>query len=447
VDFVSGETNATALEKIQDAINSDKAEISSAALTATSNFTGSGSFDIDLNGTTTSISYNYSSQTYDSVIDDLVSQINDNTSGITAEKVTNGSNVNLKLTVNDSSKYITIDQTTDTGTLLGASNLDINVSKEKGASGIVTASLFTPTSGDSQLSLTSDQTGLDNRIKSLLDTGSGTALNTFGLNIGTSRPTFDQSTTPDTVGFVYSDITTANNQLNSKFTFNGIDMQRNSNTISDVVTGTTFTLNSEMQVSDKDVSISVESDVPGIKSKLEDYISKFNDTYTYIKEQTTSSSGYLKNDSNASSLLSTFRTFGYTDISGIPSGDLQRLSQIGISFSTSTGLSISDSSLLESEIKGNTSQVESLFNSTNGIANDLYNTIDPFLGIDGYLANTQSSISSNITYFSDKIDSTSTRIDKSAEVLRSSYQKLQIQLASLIQNSSYLNSIGGGGYF
>lgn len=445
VNFSSGETQATALEKIQNAINIDKAEVSTSAVSASSTFTGSGAFVIDVEGTETTINYDYSNKTYEEVIDDLVLQIGDNVDGVSAEKVVNGTDVQLKLTVADSGKYITIDQSLDTGVLLGSSNLNLNVSKEKGASGSVTASLFSPKSGSSQLSITSKNTGLNYRIKQLTDI-SGTALDTFGLNLGSSRPSFDQAAS--IAGFIYSDITDANNQLNNRFTFNGIEMQRDSNSVSDVVSGVTFTLNSVMQSTDKDTTINVNVDKDYIKEKVNGFITQFNSLYIYLKDNTSvSSTATLKRDSNATSLLNSMKLFGYTDIAGIPSGDLQRLSQIGITFNTSTGLSLSDSSTFDNELESNTDEVEALFNSSSGVANSLFSTIDPFLGIDGYLATSQSSLDLNIKYLSDKIDATSDRIDKSADVLRSSYESMQLQLASLYQSQSYFSSFSSGSYY
>ena len=125
--------------------------------------------------------------------------------------------------------------------------MGIGVSKLKSSAGIVTASVFSPTTTTSQLSLTTASTGLDYRIENLADTNSSSALATFGLNVGTTRTQFSQSTEPNTAGYIYKDITTDGNLLNAKITFNSLDIQRNSNSISDLATGVTFNLKAEMQ--------------------------------------------------------------------------------------------------------------------------------------------------------------------------------------------------------
>ncbi len=431
VTFSGSETNQTVMEKIRDAINSDKATVDSSTKSASASYTGGAStFTIDLNGTETSISVN-GGGTYEDLIDEIAAKINSDVSGVSAEKVLDSPNpgdVSLKLTVNDSKNYISI---TNTSGFDVVNDLGIGVVKEKGASGLVTASSFSPASGYTQLSLTSKQTGADYRIKELSDSGSSSALSSVGLNIGTSRPAFDQSTSPDTAGFLYSDISSSS-PLNAQLNFNGLNISRNSNIIDDLVTGVTFNLKSAMQPTDSDVSISVSNDVKTIESKVQDFITKFNDIYSYLKTNSAGSTSSLSYDSNASSLLNVLRSVAYTRISGIPTGNMSSLSQIGITFDTSTGLSISDTTTFEQKVNENADQVAALFNSNNGLANTLYNQISPYLGVNGYLTIKQNSYKSNITSLSDKITAAQDRINKSADSLRTQYEKLQSQLADMI---------------
>ena len=456
VTFSGTETNQTMIQKISDAINSDKAVVNSSAKTGTTSYTGGTStFTIDLNGTTTDITVN-GGGTYSDLIDEIVSQISANVSGVTAEKVVDSpatGDVGLKLTVDDSSKYISI--TNKSGFDL-VSDLNIGVTKEKGASGAVTASAISPTSTTSQLTMTSKSTGLDYRITSLADSGTSTALSAVGLNLGASRPTFDQTTSPDTSGFLYADITTNNNQLNSVFSFNGLNIQRDSNTISDLVSGVTFNLKSVMQASDTTVNVAVGSDTSTIKSKIQDFITQFNDVYTYLKSNSTSASNtnaLFSNDSNASSLMETFSSVTYSAIAGLPTNELNRLSQIGLSFDTTNGLSIADSSLLDQKLTDSLQQVENLFNSTNGVANVLYNKISPYLGTNGYLAKAKSSYDDNVSQLADRISSTQKRIAQSASALRDRYQKLQAQLITIMTaqqmfgTSVNASSIASGTFF
>jgi len=442
VALTGTETNQTVMEKIRDAINADKAVVSSSSMSTSSSYSGGTStFKINLNGTEKSITVN-GGGTYEELIDELVSKINTDISGVTAEKVVDSPNpgdVKLKLTVGDASKYISI--THESGFDL-VSDLNIGVTKEKGASGIVTASVLSPVSGFSQFTLTTKETGVDFRIKELSDNSTYSALSSIGLNLGSDRPTFNQSTDPDTTGYVYSDIT-VNSQLNAIIEFNGLNIQRNSNVVSDLVSGVTFSLKSLMEPTDPNVNVTVTADTSSIKTKIEDFITQFNDIYTYIKAQQESSNttgrGVLSSDGNASTLLSTLSELVYSKVPGISDQNINTLYQIGLTFNSNTGLSISDSSKLEQKIRDNGDEIAALFNSTDGISNALYNKINPYLGIEGYLSKSKSNFESNIKALNDRKIAGEKRINKSSIILRQRYEQLQAQLASILTIQNFFS--------
>lgn len=439
-DFTNGAiSNQAVMTKIQNAINSDKAIITSNSVVGSSTISA-GSFVLNLNGTETTISY--SADTYSNVLDSVVSQINSLT-GVTAEKVADGeSNYKLKITITDTSKYISIGNDV-TGTLISDLGISSNGAKEIGASGFLSASTFSPSTGLSQLSITAKNSGYDYRIQSLYDSSGSSALNSVGLNLGSTRTAFVQNTSgTDTAGYVYS-----TSQLNAKFEFNGVAIERNSNTISDLISGATISLKSVMQSSDSDVSLTVSKDTSATKSKIEDFVTKFNDLYSYLKTNLTNNKttrGALVGDTTATSLKNLLNNIAYTTVSGIQTDKINTLSKIGITFNVDTGLVISNSSLLESVLSEKTDEVSALFNSTNGIATTLYDSIAGYLGSTGYIQVSRNSFSSSITQLNDRITNSQTQIDKQAEALRNKYLKMQLQLVSVLnlQNSfsSYLST-------
>lgn len=439
VTFTGSETNKTVMEKIRDAITSDKASVTSNSKAAVSEYSGGAStFKINLNGTEKTISVN-GGGTYSQLMDEMVANINSTVTGVTAEKIVdpeNASNFKLQLTVSNNDHYITISH--DTGNNI-VSDLGIAVTKEKSAAGLVSASAFAPESGKYQFSMTSKNSGLDNRIMSIADSSGSSALASIGFNLGSARPQFNQSTSPDTPGFMYSDITSENNQLNARMVFNGLNLQRNSNKVDDIASGVVFTLKSVMKADDPSVNIAVNNSTADVKKQIETFITKFNDVYSYINNNyktTDGKRGVLSSDANAQTLMSYLGTSAFSSIQGLPAGSLTQLNQIGISFTSGSGLSISNSTLLESKISSDATQVEQLFNSPNGLANTMYNKINPYLGVEGYLNKTRVSVDNNVKFLNDKITSTQTRIDKGAEILRRRYETLQAQLASLLTTQS-----------
>lgn len=432
-DFTNGNISYSALaDKIKSAVKDDKAEISSNAVNGY--FASSGSFKLNLGGTETEITY--SEGNYEDVIDSIVTQIN-NISGVTAEKILENGNVQLKITSVNSSKYIQLKD--DTGTLL--TQLGVSSNKEIAASGAITASSFSPIVGSTQLSLASKNTGFNYRILEISDDATGGLLNEFGINLGSTRQAFVQNENgEDTAGFVHNEA-----ELSAKFLFNGIEIQRDSNTISDLVSGVTITLKSVFASGDSDVSISVGTDVSAIKSKIEEFINSFNTLYSYLRKNSSSVSGergVLFGDTTTSSLTNILSTSAYQSLTGFSSDVINSLSKLGITFDVNNGLSISDSSQLENIILSRIDEVENFFNDTNGFAETLYSKIDPYTGATGYIQNAINRISSNLTQINDSISKIESQINKKAESLRSQYQKLQTQLAELLSSQNLFS-----GYF
>ncbi len=448
LDLTASETNDSVMKAISNAINNDFAVVESTAHTATDTYTGSGTFKININGTETSIDYDYSTgYTWDDVVSDLVSKISSNVDGVTAEKVTDGTNVSLKLTVNDKSQYITMAAADDTGTLLDSTNLNIDVTKEKSAAALASASVFNPTTGNSKLSITAAESGYDNRL--IMSDTSGSALDFVGLT-STILSGHTVTTTDTDAGFIYDATSSTSNQLNSILDFNGIQVQRNSNTITDLVPDLTIDLKAKMESTDTTVTATVGKDIDAIKSKVNDFISKFNDSYLYVKNRYYSGDsgrGIFAGDTTAFSLMKKLQDTVINQVSGLTDGNYSYLSEIGITFDPSTGLSMSDSSKFETALQNHPDQVADLFTSTNGVATTLYDSLSSYVGSDGSIADVINSLDNNVSYLNDRVDSIQSSIDKSAENLRKQYENLQQQLAQLLMSQQTYTQMGGGGFF
>lgn len=431
-DFTNGViSNLKLSQKISKAVQDDKAVISSNSVNGST--TSSGSFKVNVNGTETTI--NYSQGTYEEVIDNIISQINA-ISGLTATKIVDGNNISFSVTGSTASKYIAL--TGDTGSLLN--ELGISSQKEIAASGLINVSVISPTPGSTQISISAKKTGSSYALQEVSDLDGSNLLDSFALNVGTSRPAFQQNLNgTDTAGFVHQ-LT----DLRAKILFNGLTIERDSNAVSDLINGVTFNLLATMSDTDEDVTINVDNDTTAVKTKIEEFISAFNDLYSYLKNNNTvndGNRGLFVGDSSASSLLNILSSTSYTSIPGITIGEIQNLSQIGITFNINSGLSISDSAQLTDALTTKADQIENLFTSSSGIAVKLYDRLTPYVGAAGYLTSSKTRLESNIKYINDSITSAQNSINKSAESLRKTYQQLQLQLASLYNMS---NLFSGG---
>lgn len=435
-DFTDGKiSNKKVQEKIQSELTTNKAIVTSNVVTGST--TSAGSFNIDLGGTITAI--NYSSGTYSDVIDSIITQVN-NINGVNAEKVVDGSNVSIKFTVTNSSKYLSISG--DTSGLV--SELNLSTSKLIGSSGLVNASVFSPSVGLSQLSVATKQSGDGYKLLSIADSNGGSALSAVGLNLGATRTSFAQNTSgTDVAGYLYN-----TNQLNAKIEFNGLTVERNSNTISDLITGATINLKSLMQTTDTTVNLSINSNADGIIEKVQDFLKKFNEIYLFLKEKSKSTKdgrGILVSDSTSDTLLSLLTNTSTRSVPGLNTNDINSLTKLGITFAIEEGIKVSDAARLEKSIKEKPELVEAVFNSTNGVAKVLYDRIDPYVNAHGYLHKARNNFDQTITYLDDKIKSTQEKIDKDTSDLRLRYLKISAQTNSLLSNKSIF-FMGNGFY-
>lgn len=360
----------------------------------------------------------------------------------TAAKLANGTyTFQIKSGSTTKDVSVTIDDTvTDYSSTLKAIRDAVNSQ----ATDIVNASAFSPDGSKSQLSITAKNSGNSNQIvlqQKDGDTSGESILNYLGYSLNSSTPrSVDRETmiSDGSAGYIYADT-----ELNAKMKFNGIDIERNTNTVSDLVDGLTFNLTAAMKDTDDAVNVSISESSSSVKSKIENFVSQFNSIYSFIKTYsatsvsttsagTTSSRGAFAGDATTNSLVSGLSSAAYAKVDGLTDSTINRLGDIGISFSSSSGLTISDSSKLEKAIGNNLGDVEKLFNSDNGIAAKLYNQVSKYTGTDGYLAKANESYNNNISYLAKKITSKQESIDKNASILRSKYEKLQLQLATLM---------------
>lgn len=464
VEITGSETVSELMSKVSSAMNADTtANVDSARKLKDSGTIdiddSNNKFKIDIDGTETEVTVeNGSGLTYEEVIDRIASAVNSTVSGINAEKVItskDGSDyVGLKISAQSSSQYISIDNSSNS--LL--QDLEISADKEKGAASLASATVFSPQSGLSKFSLSAINTGYSN----ILNVTSSDLFTVMGLteDVLTNRfaNTNDGVNTSDTkAGFLYGTRyldaglveqgvaeTETNNKLNAKIVFNGINIQRDSNTITDLVQDMTFELKSVMKESDETTTVKIGKDTSALKTKIDEFISKFNDVYTYMKGLSTTDSsgnrGVFVGEATASAIMNALTANAYSQVSGIASGEISFLSQIGIKFDSKTGFSISDNELLTNAITNKTEQVKNLFASENGIASKMFSSVESYIKTNGMISNVQKSYNDNIKWLSDKIGSTEARIDKSAESLRKKYELMQAQYAAMLQMQSDYSS-------
>lgn len=361
-------------------------------------------------------------------------------SGSSAVKIVdNGTKIKFDSSMTGS-KLIISDGTSIDLTEFDDQDLDMDTALSKIAAKInqtssgVTASIVQTSSTDQKLVLTSKSTGKDS---SFTITESGTF---WGF------PDPPQQEANDAV-----------------FTVNGIEVRSSSNEVKSAIPGVTLTLLAD----DVTSTVKVSQDTDSIITKINTFVSAYNDIVTTIRDNTTKStqnsdgslSLTLQGDPLLRDLMSQLNSWMNTSI-GTTKG-LNLLSNIGLeidkgvtSASLMTGKITFDSSVFKAKMLEDPTGVQKLLGgtittstggettTTTGIGGLFKNNLQDWnKSVDGLIASKIKGYDSEISYLSESIQNLSDRLDRREESLKKQYANLEVIMSSLNNQKSYVSSI------
>lgn len=282
------------------------------------------------------------------------------------------------------------------------------------------------TNSDAQVSATFD--GSTDTIR-ILSTSLGSRTVNFGGISDTSN--FLSITNLD------SATQTAGNDL--EFTVNGGATQtRNTNEVSDAVTGVTLRL-----LSVGTSTVTVNSDTDSIVETVQEFIEEFNNTVGTIRDLTTGD-GALSRDGGIRTIETYLRSNIFSQIADL-GGDFTSLLDIGITtgqdFDSSTPAVLElDEDAFREALRDDRTNVKELFSNDDktGVADILYEYIDEITKATGFLnarSKAGGSIDIQIRSLNDQIDRIEDRLLHKEERLRRQFLRLE-QLSAGFQNQS-----------
>lgn len=237
---------------------------------------------------------------------------------------------------------------------------------------------------------------------------------------------------------------------NALFKVNGIDIERTSNTVEDVIEGMKFDLKDVGTVTFK-----VTEDTDSLVSSVEKFVEKYNDLMKSINEETKKEDGQLRGDSSLNKLKTDLRRAMNTQFTGL----FKKLSDIGLEFSSSNYgkdavLEIKDKDKLKNALSNNRNDVLDLFLQDNNNNGKVDSNDTGILGVlNGFLDSAVSKSGSKKGYFTTKIESIqssirsaelkSERLEASLEKKRELYEKQFAYMDTMIEN---MNSQFSGMY-
>ncbi len=273
----------------------------------------------------------------------------------------------------------------------------------------VTASVIQEDSNNYYLTLTSDETGIDNEMTlAFEDSGGSSIADPLGMAVTQAA---------DDAGLLID---------------NTYNVTRSSNSITDVIEGVTLNL---LDTSASAVELDVDINQSSITASAAAFVTAYNTLQSTMSEL---SDGELSGDYTIRSLQSQVRSIINTTPTGL-SGNLSYLSEVGFDIDKNGVMSI-DSSTLSDEISTNLDSVIELFSDDDqGYAFRLNGLLENVLGSDGMLDSKEDGINARIDDVQDAQEAMAYRLEIIEAKYRAQYAALDTLMSNLTATSSYLD--------
>ena len=233
----------------------------------------------------------------------------------------------------------------------------------------------------------------------------------------------------------------------AKFSFNGIAITSNSNTVKDVVQGVDITLKQTTTISQ---NLAITADNEKVEEAIKEWVEAFNQLQTTIStltKFTTEETNSKELNSNNGPLIgdSTLRNIDQSIRSIFAKGqdgEFSVLAQIGINMDKNGMLTIKESEL-QKAINENSEAVAILFTGdgkTTGIANEVFSKVSGFIDSDGMIDSATNGLNSTLKSLDKRHEQVSSSIEQTIERYRVQFTKLDILINSLDSMSNYLTT-------
>jgi len=250
----------------------------------------------------------------------------------------------------------------------------------------------------------------------------------------------------------------------ARFTVDGVAITKDSNTVSDVISGVTLNLLKEGGTT----TVDVDNDDAAVTSRINSFVKSFNDAMTLLNKQssydaTTKTAGLLSGDSTVRMVKTQLQSILTTPLAGA-TGTFTMLSEIGITTNRSDGTLAVDSTKLAKAVDADFDSVVELFTKNGGVSNlqteqygvaEQFNTVlerlthayeGPSSRTNGLISSRIQGLKSTMSGIDTQIDNMEVRMTRREEALKKQYTAMETLVSSLTTQGnsliSYLNSLG-----
>jgi len=293
----------------------------------------------------------------------------------------------------------------------------------------VVASVVHEEDGKSRMTFKSQQSGFTYRMN--MTDSANSLLTTLDIN--------NSVASTGTAGGYITDVGTSasDSSLNAKLQVDGLTFYRDSNSISDIISGVTITVKN-VTPSTETLTVTVDKDT--VKKEIEDYLNAFNDVLKFIRSKTqvepsTNTRGVLASDSTYRGLMSSLRGIMSGFVSSVDSGNPEALFEIGITAGSDGTLSITDSDKFDDMLTSGSDKISDLFRSSNGIAAQVETLLEEYVKVGGIIDNSKDVLDDRVRSLDTRIKRFDDRLFRREEQLREQFAQMQ-KLSQMIGRQS-----------
>lgn len=232
------------------------------------------------------------------------------------------------------------------------------------------------------------------------------------------------------------------NATDASLLVNNVAVTGSSNTFEDVIPGVTLTA----YVKDPSTTIRVDvtSDTSAITTKLQRFVTAYNDIAKFVGDQRTSAiagdGSSIGRDPLLRQLSSTLRS---TLLGAHGSDTMTRLSEMGVEF-TSTGTMQLNQKRLDNALATNSTAVRNLLSGVDGAFTDVAGLLKNYTQAAGQISTVKDRLTSQIKAMDSQIESMQARLAQQRETLQRQFTEADMTLSRLKSQQSSLSSFGSG---
>jgi flagellar hook-associated protein 2 len=223
---------------------------------------------------------------------------------------------------------------------------------------------------------------------------------------------------------------------------NNIAATSSRNTFDDVVPGVTLTVLQKDPAAT--IGIDIASDEAALQSRVEDFVSAYNDLVTFFDAQRQAASGGDESSIGRQPLLRQLRNSLRMELLGAHgSGVLTRLSEAGVEF-TREGTIALDSARFAEAVASDGGAVRTLFAGTGGVFPAIEQILDGYSGSAGFISAVQDRLSTQMDAMDRQIEAMQARLAIERQSLQRQFTEADSMMSRLRNQSGSLASIGTG---